>query len=251
MAFRKKKQEVPFSVIILAVGAGQFTLTYKLQDILDRGFHAIDLAQTLGIFANLSIAGADHVYDDWIASLQAEQTRARRVDQELAMRDSLSDPSLHDVGYRLGFAIFYMFYDKLRTCLEVGEFKGWDIYSGSNNPVMNWNTYEGWVTIALESGSIDLYWEFNRQALHLKANIKERTTARWGQWKRIRTTLIEWCESCPVEGGHPTRSRKGISVSAYKWEFNFCEETLGEIADKTNRILSYMHPCLRQKVESA
>ena len=250
-AFSAKKPNVPYSVIVLAVGAGQFTLKHQLQNIQHHGFCAIDLPLTLEILSNLSIAGRNHTYDDWIASLRAEQTRIDRIEQELRLRNSPWDPGLRGAGYRLKFPIFYTFYDKLRAYLENGPFQGWAIYSGGNNPVMNWNAEEGWITVGPANDSIELYWEFNWDALCLKACIsnekedKELIAARWQRWQEIRPALVEFCALCPV-AGRRTDNRHGTWVTAYKWDFNFCTEAPDIIADQTNRILSYIHPRIRQ-----
>ena len=239
-AFSEQNPDVPFSVIVLAVGAGQFTLTHQLQDIQQQEFHAIaiDLPRALEIFSGLSIAGTSRTYDDWIASLQAEHTRTAQIDTALAGLDDPWDVRLLNTGYRLGFPFFYMFYDKLRVHLDKGPFQGWAIYSGGNNPVMNWQ--EGWITVGTGSNAIELYWEFNWDAFCLKAAIEGRTAARWDRWQEIRTALIELCESCPVAGRKPA-NRGGTWVTAYKWEFDFCNETLSVIASKTNNILSHIH----------
>ena len=236
--FSANNPDVLFSVIVLAVGTGQFTLTHQLRDIQQRGFHAIDLPCALEIFSGLSIAGTTRTYDDWIASLQAEHTRTVQIDTALAGLDDPWDARLLNTGYRLGFPVFYMFYDKLRVHLDNGLFQGWAIYHGGNNPVMNWQ--EGWITVGTGSDAIELYWEFNWDAFCLKAAIEERTAARWNRWQEIRTALVELCESCPVAGRRPA-NRVGTWVTAYKWVFDFCEDTLSVIASKTNNILSHFH----------
>ena len=213
--FSKQKPDVPFSVIALAVGAGQFTLTHQLQDIQQQEFHAIaiDLPRALEIFSGLSIAGTSRTYDDWIASLQAEHTRTAQIDTALAGLDDPWDVRLLNTGYRLRFPIFYMFYNKLRVHLDKGPFQGWAIYSGNNNPVMNWQ--EGWITVGTGSDAIELYWEFNWNSFCLKAAIEEQTAARWDRWQEIRTALIDLCESCPV-AGRKTANNPGRSVNS--WE---------------------------------
>lgn len=245
--FSKENPKVPFSVIILAVGAGQFTLTHQLREIQCLGFRAIDLPRTLEIFSALSIAGTTSTYDDWIASLRAERDRAIQIDQALAGMDGPWDARLLKAGYRTGSPIFYMFYDKLRAHLNEGCFQGWAIYNGSNNPVMNWQ--EGWVTVGTGGDAIKLYWEFNWNDFRLKAAIKgqaeEQTSARWKHWQDIRPALIQLCKLCPISG-HKTYNKRGTSsAAAYKWEFDFCNETPGVIANKTSAILSHVHKCLK------
>ena len=154
------------------------------------------------------------------------------------------DARLLKGGYRAGFPVFYIsyFYSKLRTYLDKGRFQGWDIYTGSNNPVMNWR--QGWVIVGSEDDALELYWDFNHDTFRLKAAIKERNAERWKRWQEIRPALIKLCESCPI-AGCKTANRGGTWVTAYKWEFDFCKETPGFIADKTNDILSRVHKCLR------
>ena len=234
-AFSANNPNVPFSVIVLAVGAGQFTLTHQLRDIQCRGFHTVDLLRTLEIFSKLSIAGTTSTYDDWVASLQAEHTRTIQIDKALAGLDNPWDARLLKTGYRTGFSVFYMLYNKLRAHLDKGFFQEWAIYSGSNNPVMNWQ--KGGTMVGPESDAIELYWEFNWNAFCLKAEIEEQTAARWAE---IRPTLVELCASCPV-AGRETANRRGTWVTAYKWEFDFCKETPSVIAGKTSNILSHVH----------
>ena len=46
-AFSEKNPDGFISVIVLAIGAGQFTLMHQLQDIQRHGFHAIDVPRVL------------------------------------------------------------------------------------------------------------------------------------------------------------------------------------------------------------
>ncbi len=161
------------------------------------------------------------------------------MDKALAKLDGPWDARLLKAGYRTGFPIFYMFYDKLRAHLDKGRFHGWAIYNGGNNPVMNWR--KGGITVGSEDDAIGLYWEFNLNALCLKTTINESTARHWAE---IRSDLIKLCTSCPISGC-TTKNRSGkTSVTAYKWEFDFCKETPSVIADKTSAILSHVHNCL-------
>ncbi len=244
--FSKKNPNIPFSIIVLAVGAGQFTLTHQLQEIQCLGFHAIDITRALEIFSGLSIAGTTGIYDDWIASLQAEHARTIQIDKAFAKLNDPWDARLLKAGYRTGFPVFYMFYDKLRAHLDKGRFQRWAIYHGGNNPVMNWQ--EGWITVGAGGDAIKLYWEFNWNAFCLKAYIKGQTedqaVAHWKRWQDIRPTLIDLCELCPISGRKTNNKRGTSSVTAYKWEFDFCKETLSTISGKTSDILSQVHQCL-------
>ena len=241
-AFSANNPNVPFSVIVLAVGAGQFTLMHRLQDIQRLGFHTIDVPRALEIFSSLSIAKTTRAYDDWIASLQAEQTRCARIDRALAGLDHPWNTRLVKTGYRTGFPVFYMFYDKLRAFLDKGPFQGWAIYSGRNNPVLNWQ--EGWITVGSENDAIGLYWEFNWDAFCLKAEIEEQNAACWERWQKIRPAIVELCAPCPI-AGRRTANRRGTWVTAYKWKLDFCKETPNAIARKTADILSHVHKHLQ------
>ena len=241
-AFSANNPNVPFSVIALAVGAGQFTLMHQLHDIQRLGFHAIDVRCALEIFSSLSIAGTTRTYDDWIASLQAELTRSARIDTALA---GLNDPwniRLVKTGYRTGFPVFYMFYDRLREFLNKEPFQGWGIYSGRNNPVLNWR--EGWITRGSENDAIGLYWEFNWDTFRLKAEVEKHNAACWEHWQRIRPRIVELCATCPI-AGRSTANRRGTWVTAYKWKFDFCKEEPVAIARKTADILSHLHKHLQ------
>ena len=108
-AFASRKPNVPFSVIVLALGAGQATLRHQLREIRNEGYQAVDLPHALEVFSNLSIAGKRHVYDEWVAALDAEHTRAAQIDEALARVDHPWDSRLLGAGYRTGFPVFYMF----------------------------------------------------------------------------------------------------------------------------------------------
>ncbi len=241
-AFSAKNSSVPFSVIALAVGAGQFTLMHQLHDIQRLGFHAIDVRCALEIFSRLSIAGTTRTYDDWIASLQAELTRSARIDTALAGLDHPWNIRSVKTGYRTGFATFYMFYARLRACLNKGPFQEWAIYSGRNNPVLNWQ--KGWIGAGSENDALGLYWEFNWDAFCLKAEIDKQNTACWERWQKIRPRIVELCAKCP-NAGRPTANRRGTWVTTYKWKFNFCKEEPVAIARKTADILSHLHKHLQ------
>ncbi|MCY4515107.1 MAG: hypothetical protein OXC69_08240 [Candidatus Tectomicrobia bacterium] len=258
--FAQKKGAIPFSSIVLAVGAGQFTLKHQLHKIQQLGFRAINLSEALRIFSGLSIAGKHHAYDDWIASLLAERARCDAIAQELSMSDSPRDRRLREAGYRLGFPVYYNFYDSLRTALEGGPFQEWAIYSGGNNPVMNWYSEEGWIKSGSKESAIQLFWEFNWDTLCIKAGIgnpkkenKEQIAARWQYWTDVRHSLVKICATCSTLVGKEDDGQEGInfqnprrSVTAYKWQFNYCNEAPHIIADCTKKIIECVHPKLSQ-----
>ncbi len=235
--FSKQVKNAQVAVISLAVGAGQFTINHVAKELQECGFRAIDLDHALDVFSELSIAGDNCIYDEWITSMEAEQNRLSDVCTALQTQDHPWDDRLRKSGYRLGFPLFYMYYGKLREHLESCCHQNWAIYSGRNNPVLNWQN--GWIA---GDGGIEMYWEFNWDAFCLKAALKnEGIVARWAQ---VRPVVIEMCSTCSVEGQR-TPNRRGTWVTAYKWKFDFCKETPVAIAEESAGILSELHERLQ------
>lgn len=235
--FDRENARVRPAAVALAIGASQFTIAHNQAKLNEYGFHTIDLNRALELFSNLSISGKNNAYDEWVNSLKAEQLRVDQVDRVFQTIEDPWDPKLLDKGYRLRFPVFYMLYGKLRELLEESEFKNWGIYSGGNNPVLNWQN--GWIPIC---NKINLYWEFNWSSFRLKAALPGEN--KLDEWKMLRPGFVELCENCSIKG-KKTANRRGQWVSAYKWEFNFCKELLGEIRDSVVTILAELHPQLR------
>ena len=230
--FRKENPDGNIAAIILALGAGQFTL----DGLNISGDKAINLPKAVKYFSDLPIEKNNNTYHDWINALKAEMKRMHMVDQALSNVSSPWDKELLNKGYRIGFPIFYMMYDKIRQELNKGTNHNWVIYSGNNNPVMNWK--DGWLPYKSKPDSIELYWEFNYDALCLKAAIYDETALQI--WGTIREDIISLCEKI-TKNGRKTSNKKGKWVTGYKWDFDFCKDTPEEIASKTNRILSDVH----------
>ena len=240
-AFKQRFPNSPYFIIVLATGAGQFTVTGQLQKIRKLGYQAITLCEAINLFTGLSMTGKNKIYDDWLAALAAERDRSSRIDSALANVKDPWDSSLAKSGYRLGFPVFYMFYDKIRAQLELGPYKNWDISSGSNNPVMNW--HEVWVPVRAVQDPIVLYWEFNWHSFCLKAAIKKNNEQVWAD--DVRPALVQLCSSCPIKGGRMVRNRKGTYLTAYKWDFDFCKQSPAAIANEITKILSFLHHKLK------
>ncbi len=241
-AFSETKPGASVSAMVLAIGAGRFTLAHQMHELECNNFQSTDLSRTLEIFSGLSISGTTHTYDCWIASMESEQMRSSQIERALACREHPWDPSLFEAGYRSAFPVFYMFYGKLREHLEKGPYKGWGIYSGRNNPVLNWQ--EGWIPVARGTNEIELCWEFNWCDFCLKAAIGEN----WEFWQTIRAELIPLCESCPVTG-RASANRPGKSATAYRWEFDFCNTPPRSIAEETAKILHHLNDKLGTGVD--
>ena len=224
---------------VLSLGASQFTYQHMIGKIKELKYNVLDVTQTRRIFSDLSIKGNNKIYDDWCDALKKEEERCSTIDQViLGMKDPW-DERFKASGYRLGFPVFYTFYGKLRESLDQGPFKNWAIYSGSNNPVMNWQN--GWLEKGSGEESIVLYWEFNWNSLTLKAELGNKSYDRWGRMKQEITRL---CSASQVKG-RSTVDRRGANVTAYKWDFDFCQDPVPQIATKTNTILENLHEQLK------
>lgn len=236
-AFKAHSPGTPCTVIIAALGAGQCTLASQADNLSQNGFIAIDLEKTIQIFSHVSIAGHNKIFDDWFKALQSEANRHSQVASDLWQLPNPWDSSLTRLGYRLGFPIFYMFYSQIHDELKNGQYKNWSIYSGSNNPVMNWKG--GWLKgkrIGLQN--LELYWEFNWDSFCLKAEIDAGSPQAWNS---VRPQVIQICSTCSVTVGRPTVNRKGSYVTAYKWQFDFCKQSPRMISDTVSTILTQLH----------
>ena len=250
-AFLKQKPNADCSFFVLTLGASQFTYQHIANDIKTLEFVVLDLSKTREIFSHLSIEGKSTIYDDWCDALEREEIRSSTIDQVFSDIGNMknlknSEQKLKKLGYRLGFPIFYTFYAKLREQLENGPYKNWAIFSGSNNPVMDWQ--DGNVEKGFGDESLLLYWEFNWHSLTLKACPKDPEKKLPERWSHLRDDVERLCGSSGVPGGRKTANKQGTWISIYKWDFDFCRESLHEIATKTNMVLEDLHEKLRNIV---
>ena len=240
-AFLKKYPDSDCSFFVLTLGASQFTYQHLANKIKDLGFIVLDVPTTLRIFGDLSIKGNSKIYyDDWYRALEKEEERFSSIDQVLSTMENPWDEQLKKRGYRLGFPLFYMFYAKLRELLEKGPFKNWAICSGRNNPVMNWYDDDGCFKKSFGDESLSLYWNFDWQSLTLKAGFEKKPLEKWIS---LRNEVQRLCNHS--QGGRRTADRQGTDVAIYKWDFDFCRESVDEIATKTNAILKEVHEKLK------
>jgi len=229
-SFLQQNKHADVTCLALTLGASQFTYSPSDPEIRELGFTVLNVSETRRIFSGLEVGGRGKTYyEDWREALQREEERASKIDQALSRMDSPRDERLKEEGCRLGFPVFYMFYAKLRDRLNKTSFKNWHIYSMANNPVMNWA--DGW--LPPEQGPPSLFWEFNWDCFTLKAHLSDE----WSDWWRgRRPRVIKLCASSPVQGRR-SADRSGTHVSAYRWKFDFCRESVQEVAEKTVGIL--------------
>ena len=127
-----------------------------------------------------------------------------------------------------------MYYDKLRYKLSPENPYEWDIYSGSNNPVMNLKSIR--YKAVLEGKEVPLFWEYNWNTFRLKAGLGKQNLKNWNHF---RERIINVCKQCPIPG-KKSPNGKGEYVSIFKWEFNFCKQEINYIASQTNQILEFL-----------
>ena len=238
-SFEEKHGNNKSSFYVFLLGASQFTYQHK-ESIIKKelGYKIIDLSNILEIFSDLSIKGKNKIYDDWYNALQKENERSMNIDQELKNMNNPWDEQLKGLGYRIGLPVFYLYYAKLRDNIEKkSPYKKWGIYSGTNNAVMNWQ--DGWIDI---DGN-ELLWEFNNELLVLKAHIKRKNDNLKNKVRTIRTICDKYKEEL---GGERTKDRKGEYISLYKWEFNFCKDTIEINTKKVISILERIHDELKK-----
>jgi len=238
-AFLKEDPHATCSFYVLTLGASQFTYQHMAEKIKELGFNVLNVSGTRKKFSGLSLEGKNKIYDVWCNALKREEERCLNVDKILLKMESPWDDRLRVRGYRLGFPLFYMYYAKLRENLDNSPFKNWAIYTGRNNPVMNWQ--DGWIKNGQGEEALSLYWEFNWNSLILKVELGDKDHDRWGS---LKDKIVHLCKASPVPGRQPA-SREGTWVSVYKWEFNFCRTPVTEISKNTVMILEDVHGRLR------
>jgi hypothetical protein len=129
---------------VMCLGAGQFTVQQHTARLRDLECQLIDTRTAIGLFAGCSPRLIPRLYDDWIQALSSEVVRSDEVEKTLSKVGAISDSSdrqetLRSLGYRTGFPLYYTYYNSLRRRLAQQGLGDWSIYSGGNNPVMNWN----------------------------------------------------------------------------------------------------------------
>src|ERR1043166_5873288 len=173
-AFRSALPETRFTLVVLAIGAGQFTLKHQLERLKAQEYQVIDLERALEIFSRRVSAEAHWIYKDWIAAMKEERDRGAGIEQAMREAGGIDNLPLGNGGYRRGFSAYYLYYDRLRTHLEKALGAEWASYSGVHNPAMGWN--ERPADAGLRMAGIKLYWEFNGRDLCQigKASCRER-----------------------------------------------------------------------------
>lgn len=178
-------------------------------------FHVISASDLIEIFSE--IRNDSYIVSDWIDALSEELIREKNIIQNFRKLSSLGlwckDHHIN-MGYRPFFSTFYYLYSEMRNHSSTPD--SWHIYSGSNNPVMNWKN--GWRTV----GDFRFYWEFNYLEFCFKVNIAKESVTRH-RLNHLRDTLYPLLESTSYQGRR-SQKRYGEWNSIFKWDFDLSRQ---------------------------
>ncbi|CAM4157888.1 PD-(D/E)XK nuclease family protein [Saccharibacillus endophyticus] len=224
--------------LLLLFGSSQVCIQPELYS-----FHVLRLPQIMDVFANLNVPY--YAYTEWLDSLQEENSRSHRLEQKIKLAPSMKlneeeNEYWRGQGYRLWFPLFYYIYDELKRHSSTND--QWEIYSGGNNPVMNWNP--GWLAKQINGYPVHFYWEFNYQDFILKVKIDEKNRLPQSDLSTLRQTVVQLCQQNLPYSGRQTQNRSGLYNSIYKWSFDFKHQEFEHIMREVNHILNTIHPLL-------
>ncbi|MDO3408396.1 hypothetical protein QWJ34_01300 [Saccharibacillus sp. CPCC 101409] len=99
----------------------------------------------------------------------------------------------------------------------------WQIYSGGNNPVMNWGGPNNWLTRIVNGSEVQFYREFNYEEPVLKIASGNAPNSGLPQLSPSDMTILRertaaLCESFQfTDNEKRKRNRGGVYSSIYKW----------------------------------
>jgi len=192
------------------------------------------------LFSKLNIT--EKIYLDWLESLNEELSRFNNLMNVLPITNNIWDYEFwKDYGYRPPFSLFYYFYHYLKEKSPIPL--DWNIYSGSNNPVMNWSP--GWQELNYKGKPVLFYWEFNYQDFVLKVKIDEQHKLSKSELTALRKDVESLCNCIDIKEGYRTQNRYGVFNSLYKWNYDFLQEDFAEIMNTTEVLLAKITAKLR------
>ncbi|WP_427338158.1 PD-(D/E)XK nuclease family protein [Caloranaerobacter sp. DY30410] len=231
---QSKKYDEDALFLLFLFGASQVCMIPDLH-----GFHIFRLPEILEVFSGYHIE--QNVYKDWIQALRYENMRRRCIGLDINGVDNIWEEEYwKDKGYRTWFPLFYYIYNELRKTSK--RFNEWNIYSGHNNPVMNWS--KGWVTRYILGSKIQFYFEFNYEDFILKIMLDKNNMISKDNLNMLRKEIVKICETIIKFKGKRTSNKYGVSNSIYKWTFDFKKEGLSEVMKKVDYILDTVYPML-------
>lgn len=204
-------------------------------------FTAFRLPEILEVFSGLSIQ--HYIYDHWIDALQEELNCLLNISQALEQAPDIWDEAYwKELGYRPMFPLFYYIYHDLKNAST--RHKEWTIYSGGNNPVMNWKN--GSLDKVLFGYPVKFYWEFNYQEFVLKVQLSSEKQLPKNDLIWLRDEIASTCSSDIEHPGKRTRNSYGTFNSLYKWAFDFQDQDFKEIMTDVDGIIDTIHPLLKK-----
>jgi hypothetical protein len=205
------------------------------------GFHMFRLPEILEVFSGHYID--KYVYNDWMQALRDEDVRRTCIKLDIdATNDIWKEDYWKEKGHRTWFPLFYYMYNELRQYSKMTD--DWDIYSGQNNPVMNWR--KGWLEKDIMGSKVHFYWEFNYEDFVLKVMLEEDNKMSQDNLNVLRRKVSKICNDQAVGSGQQTQNRYGNYNSIFKWKYNFNNRNFTEIMQEVDTILHCIHPELEK-----
>ena len=183
-------------------------------------FITLDTHNLIEVFS--PIKDINNISNNWIKSLEEECKRnINAVDNFKSIEPSCiwDKDKFIELGYRPYFSLYYYLYSHIRK--KMTNSNDWKIYSGSNNPVMNWQ--KGW----RKSNSVRFYWEFNYLEYCFKVNIDKNITSK-NDLNKLRDKITPVLDDCKYKGKASQR-RYGNWNTIYKWKFSLHNQSAEEI----------------------
>ncbi|EEL79027.1 MULTISPECIES: PD-(D/E)XK nuclease family protein [Bacillus] len=206
-------------------------------------FNTFCLNDIMSAFNNID--SEHYIYRDWMDSLQVELKKGKTIKNLLPTLTNIKDKdSWRKNGYRTHFTAFYYLYKHLKSNSK-NEI-AWNIYSGNNNPIMNWEP--GWLDKTISNKKITFYWEFNYQDLILKVKLPTEGYLSSQELHQLKSNIISIVSKNPQIKGNIARRQSIPRVynSLYKWKFDFLTESFEEIMMKAELIIQKIHPELKK-----
>jgi len=231
--FSQDHAGVEVNYCLFLLGASQVT---TLPENL-HGFVALTLDDIFSIFANLSIN--HYLYKDWINALLEEQKRRDDVIGYLSNAKDIWDKEYFEkLGYRTWFPLTYYIFYHLKNELQFTKYNKWNIYSGANNPVLNWE--DGWRSSSIKNVKIEYYWEFNYYDLCLKIYVEDPKALSRDDLAALRGSLYVICEKTS-HPGYRTKNTVGEYITIFKWHFDFIKISTKDVAQHVESIITHVH----------
>jgi len=236
--FSKTKEKADYFLLLI----GSSSICKKPENY--HKFSILSLEDIISIFSNIKIKTS--IYQDWINSLKDEVLRRKDLLRNI---ENLHHENIYKkeywlkLNYRYPFPLFYYLYYHLRKYLN--NQNTWEIFSGNNNPVMNWK--EGWVQN--QNDIFGFYWEFNYENLILKISYNNNHQIDNELINRIRYKAYSICEYTKFKGKKTRRKYGKDHSSIFKWEFDFLQDSFNKVANIVDNEILSIHPeiCILQR----